>query len=70
LQESEVAGFSITVDSPPYGVSSAFLADAAAAARSAIALLDEGRTVYVSTPDGEILSGDEFVAELAQGRYA
>jgi hypothetical protein len=53
-----VAGYSITVDNPPYGVSSAFLADVAAAAKSAIALLHEGRTVYVATPDGEILSGD------------
>jgi hypothetical protein len=70
FKETEVSGFSITIDSPPFGVSSAFSADAAAAAKSAIALLDEGRTIYVSTPDGEILSGDEFIDELAQGRYA
>jgi hypothetical protein len=70
LQERDVVGFSITIDNPPYGVSSAFSIDAAAAAKSAIALLDEGRTIYVSTPDGEILSGDEFVDELSQGRYA
>ncbi len=65
-----MASYSINVDNPPFGVSSASLADTAAAVRSAIALLAEGRTVYVSTPDGEILSGDEFVAEVAQGQQS
>ena len=65
-----MAGYSITVDNPPYGVSSALPTNVAAAVQSAMALLGEGRTVYVSTPDGEILSGDEFVEEVAQGNYS
>ncbi|MDB5558629.1 MAG: hypothetical protein JWQ36_1563 [Enterovirga sp.] len=63
-------GFSIIVDTPPYGVSSTLPASAASTAESAVQQLREGRTVYVSTPDGEIIPGDEFVAEVAQGAYS
>jgi len=62
--------YSITVDAPPFGVSWTIRASAAAAAESAALLLQEGRTVYVSTPDGDVVPGDDFVAEVAQGLYA
>ena len=62
-------GYLITVDTPPFGVRSTPPASANLTAESVMGLLREGRTVYVSTPDGDLIPGDEFVAEVAQGRY-
>ncbi|MBM0206949.1 hypothetical protein JNW90_31050 [Micromonospora sp. STR1s_5] len=62
--------YSITVDNPPFGVSTTLPASATVTAESAIDLLRQGRTVYVSTPEGEIVPGDEFVAEVARGLYS
>ena len=61
-------GYSIAVDTPPFGVS--FIADSSveAAAERASALIAEGRTVYVTTPEGDLVSGNEFLAELADRR--
>ena len=58
----------ITVDTPPFGVSSVSHLNLEGAAESATALLAEGRTVYVTTPDGDLVSGREFLAELAERR--
>jgi hypothetical protein len=59
-------GYFITVDTPPYGVSSVAHPSAEAAAERATALLAEGRTVYVMTPDGDLMPGRDFIAELAE----
>ena len=63
-------GYSVIVDTPPFGVSSTLSASAASTAESAVHLIREGRTVYVSTPDGEIMPGAEFVAEVASGGFS
>ena len=62
------SGYFITVDTPPYGVSSVTHANAEAAAAATSALLDEGRTIYVTTPDGDLMPGREFLAEMAERR--
>ncbi len=59
-------GYFITVDTPPYGVSSMAHPNAEAAAERATALLAEGRTVYVMTPDGDLMPGRDFIAEIAE----
>ena len=61
-------GYFITVDTPPFGVSSIAHSNAEAAAEAASALLDEGRTIYVMTPDGDLMPGRDFLAELADRR--
>lgn len=55
----------ITVDTPPYGVSSTSYLNQEGAAESATAHLAAGRTVYVTTPDGDLVSGRDFLADLA-----
>ena len=59
-------GYFITVDTPPYGVSSITHLNADAATETASALLAEGRTIYVTTPDGDLVSGLDFLAEMAE----
>jgi hypothetical protein len=61
-------GYLITVDTPPYGVSSVAHPSVEGVAERTIALLDQGLTVYVRTPDGDLLSGCDFLAELAERR--
>jgi hypothetical protein len=61
-------GYFITVDTPPFGVSSMMHSSAEAAAETTSALLDEGRTIYVMTPDGDLMPGRDFLAELAEHR--
>ena len=63
-----MGGYFITIDTPPFGVSSITQLNAEAAAETASALLDQGRTIFVSTPDGDLLPGLEFLAEMADGR--
>jgi hypothetical protein len=61
-------GYLITVDTPPYGVSSVAHASVEGVAERTTALLDQGLTVYVRTPDGDLLPGCDFLAELAERR--
>jgi hypothetical protein len=63
-------GYFITVDTPPYGVSSITHFSPEAAAEAASALIDEGRTIYVMTPEGEFMAGSDFLAEQAERRPA
>ncbi|NNM73280.1 hypothetical protein [Enterovirga aerilata] len=59
-------GYYITVDTPPYGVSSVLHPSAEGAAERTGALLAEGRTVYVTTPEGDLLPGQDFLAEMSE----
>jgi hypothetical protein len=59
-------GYFVTVDTPPYGVSSISHLNAESAAETATALLAEGRTIYVTTPDGDLVPGRDFLAEMAE----
>jgi hypothetical protein len=62
-------GYVVTVDTPPYGVSSVAHASLDGVAERTTALLDQGLTVYVRTPDGDLLPGGDFLAELAECRF-
>ena len=62
-------GYLITADTPPYGLTAVAHASAEGAAERTTALLDQGLTVYVRTPDGDLVPGRDFLAELAERRF-